>query len=82
MAVAPGRYAFAAIFCTEMVLKMCALGLFIKDGGYFKDPWNRLDAIVVLASLLSFALPVRSRLRPPACTPPAPARLHAACVHV
>mmetsp|Transcript_77480 Transcript_77480/g.136679 ORF Transcript_77480/g.136679 Transcript_77480/m.136679 type:complete len:1876 (-) Transcript_77480:848-6475(-) len=45
--------AFVAIFVTEMLLKMVALGMVFGNGCYFKDPWNILDAVVVAISVVS-----------------------------
>jgi len=42
-------YCFLVIFFFEMVIKMIALSL----SGYFEDPWNWLDFIVVAESIFS-----------------------------
>ena len=43
---------FTWIFILEMVLKLLALGL----KGYFSDPWNRFDALIVSISILTMIL--------------------------
>eukprot|EP00045_Choanoeca_perplexa_P018233 m.282974 g.282974 ORF g.282974 m.282974 type:complete len:1665 (+) comp17755_c0_seq4:1769-6763(+) len=43
---------FTTIFGFEMFVKIVSLGLW----GYVKDPWNDLDAVVVLASVMSLAI--------------------------
>jgi len=48
---------FAIIFIIEMVIKLVALGLFFMPGAYLKSPWNWLDAIVVMVSIIDFAVP-------------------------
>ena len=51
-------YFFTAMFCIEMTMKLIALGVVLHPGSYVRDPWNILDATVVLASLVDFALTV------------------------
>jgi hypothetical protein len=41
------NYVFLAIFTLEAVIKIIALGC-----SYFKDPWNRFDFVVVIASII------------------------------
>ncbi|GMH61830.1 hypothetical protein TrST_g1050 [Triparma strigata] len=51
----PYRYAertFLGIFFFEMVVKMTALGLSCRVGGYFNLAWNWLDFVVVLSACL------------------------------
>ena len=47
-----GDWVFIAIFSAELALKLVAYGAL----GYWRDPWNRLDALVVLTSVLAEAL--------------------------
>ena len=70
----PGENNSAAVkelesFCTfvfiwELLLKLAGLGI----SEYFADPWNRLDFIVVMESIVGFILvrPARPPARPPA----------------
>jgi hypothetical protein len=37
-----------AFFAVEMLIKMCAMGIFGKEA-YLGETWNRLDAFIVLA---------------------------------
>ena len=43
---------FTAIFATEAVLKILALGLF----NYLKDKWNCFDIVIVFLSLIELGL--------------------------
>eukprot|EP00730_Choanoeca_flexa_P002876 TRINITY_DN11215_c0_g1_i2.p1 TRINITY_DN11215_c0_g1~~TRINITY_DN11215_c0_g1_i2.p1 ORF type:complete len:973 (+),score=264.15 TRINITY_DN11215_c0_g1_i2:187-2919(+) len=43
---------FTTIFTFELLVKIVSLGLW----GYTKDPWNDLDAVVVIASILSLSI--------------------------
>jgi len=45
---------FTAIFVLEAVAKILAMGFFSGNGSYLKVPWNWLDFIVVVTSLLTF----------------------------
>jgi len=44
---------FTVAFTLEMVLKIIARGFVLHKHAYLRDGWNRLDAIVVVASILS-----------------------------
>lgn len=46
---------FLFFYSSEMALKMLGLGIIMKKNAYFRDGWNILDFIVVLALFLSFA---------------------------
>eukprot|EP00736_Rhodelphis_marinus_P006678 Rmarinus@m.195 len=48
------EYPFVAIFTLEFVLKCGAMGLVIHHGSYLRDPWNQLDFVVVVTSLIAF----------------------------
>eukprot|EP01062_Namystynia_karyoxenos_P015970 TRINITY_DN1582_c0_g5_i1.p1 TRINITY_DN1582_c0_g5~~TRINITY_DN1582_c0_g5_i1.p1 ORF type:complete len:2356 (+),score=741.40 TRINITY_DN1582_c0_g5_i1:94-7161(+) len=56
------NYVFTGVFIIEMLLKLVAFGFFLasKDGlpdvPYIRDPWNVLDMIIVLVSVLAIAL--------------------------
>ena len=41
------NYIFAAIFTTEAIIKMAALGMV-----YFKDNWNNFDLFVVITTIV------------------------------
>ncbi|BHF59845.1 hypothetical protein SprV_0100280600 [Sparganum proliferum] len=49
-------YAFTGVFTVEMVLKIIDLGVVFHPGAYCRDPWNILDAIVVLCALVAFTM--------------------------
>ena len=44
---------FLAIYTIEMILKMVALGLVYYKSSYFRDLWNVLDFLVVVANFAS-----------------------------
>ncbi|KAF8773096.1 Voltage-dependent calcium channel type A like protein [Argiope bruennichi] len=48
-------YAFTGVFTVEMVLKVVDQGIIFHPGSYCRDPWNILDAIVVICALVAFA---------------------------
>ena len=39
-------------FFTEMVMKVITLGFVFGEGAYLKSPWNQLDFLIVLVSIL------------------------------
>ena len=47
---------FLILFSIEMVLKFAAYGFFGEEDpvGYFKDPWNLLDFVIVVSGYLQF----------------------------
>ena len=47
---ATAEFAFNILFSVEFVIKLIALSGFGKIGGYFRDPWNRLDFAVLVVS--------------------------------
>eukprot|EP00041_Stephanoeca_diplocostata_P038149 m.1480953 g.1480953 ORF g.1480953 m.1480953 type:complete len:1704 (+) comp25172_c0_seq1:294-5405(+) len=47
---------FTAVFTIEMTVKMISLGLVWHPGSYLRNGWNRLDFVVVVGSILNFAL--------------------------
>lgn len=47
---------FTVVFVLEMVLKNFAMGFVFIEGAYLRDPWNWLDFLVVIVSVLSLAL--------------------------
>lgn len=50
------EYGVTVIFCAEMCLKVIDQGLVIHPGSYLRNPWNILDAVVVLVSILRVAV--------------------------
>nr|CDS32307.2 voltage dependent calcium channel [Hymenolepis microstoma] len=47
-------HAFTCVFTMEMILKLIDLGVLFHPNSYFRDPWNVLDAVVVLGALVAF----------------------------
>uniref|UniRef100_A0A5K3ES58 Voltage-gated calcium channel subunit alpha Cav2.2 n=1 Tax=Mesocestoides corti TaxID=53468 RepID=A0A5K3ES58_MESCO len=48
-------HAFTCVFTLEMILKLIDLGVVLHPHSYFRDPWNVLDAVVVLGALVAFS---------------------------
>jgi hypothetical protein len=48
--------AFLIIYTTEMVLKIIAMGFFMRAHSYLRDAWNILDFIVVILGWVSSLL--------------------------
>uniref|UniRef100_UPI00358ED82E voltage-dependent N-type calcium channel subunit alpha-1B-like n=1 Tax=Myxine glutinosa TaxID=7769 RepID=UPI00358ED82E len=48
-------YVFTAVFTFELIVKMVDQGLFCHRGAYFRDLWNILDFVVVMAALVAFS---------------------------
>uniref|UniRef100_A0A8C4PW99 Voltage-dependent T-type calcium channel subunit alpha n=1 Tax=Eptatretus burgeri TaxID=7764 RepID=A0A8C4PW99_EPTBU len=46
------NYFFTAIYTTEMIIKVLAMGLIIGPNAYLKSTWNILDGFLVLMSLI------------------------------
>ena len=46
---------FSIIFMFELVIKVISLGFLLHEGSYLRNPWNILDAAIVLISILSLA---------------------------
>lgn len=44
------------IFVVECVLKIIVQGFYIGNKTYLKDPWNKLDFLIVLFSILTWVL--------------------------
>ena len=49
-------YAFTAIFCLEMVLKLVAFGVWAGPYAYVRDGWNVLDGTIVVLAVVGAAL--------------------------
>lgn len=47
------EYVFTLAFTIEAAVKIIAMGFIMDKGTYLRDPWNWLDFIVVVMSLLS-----------------------------
>lgn len=41
-----------AIYSLEVVIKMLALGIFLEEDSYMRDPWNVLDFLIVSISYI------------------------------
>ncbi|XP_076325317.1 voltage-dependent calcium channel type A subunit alpha-1-like [Tachypleus tridentatus] len=48
-------YVFTGVFTVEMILKVVDQGVVLHPGSYCRDPWNILDAVVVVCALVAFA---------------------------
>lgn len=48
--------AFFVIYSVELSLKIFGMGLFTKKIGFFRNPWNILDFIIVMGSMLNILL--------------------------
>uniref|UniRef100_A0A8C4N6Y8 Uncharacterized protein n=1 Tax=Eptatretus burgeri TaxID=7764 RepID=A0A8C4N6Y8_EPTBU len=48
-------YVFTAVFTFELIVKMVDQGLLCHRGAYFRDLWNILDFVVVMAALVAFS---------------------------
>ncbi|XP_075889957.1 voltage-dependent T-type calcium channel subunit alpha-1G isoform X3 [Nelusetta ayraudi] len=46
------NYIFTAIFVTEMLIKVVALGWFFGDKAYLRSSWNILDGMLVMISVI------------------------------
>ena len=46
---------FTVIFIIELVTKVISLGFVLHKGSYIRNPWNVLDAVIVLISILSLS---------------------------
>jgi hypothetical protein len=46
-------FGLAVFYSVEMMLKWVALGFVLHRGSYLRDPWNRLDMLIVLLTWLS-----------------------------
>jgi Ion transport protein len=44
---------FIYFYSIEFGIKICALGAFLNRDGYFRDPWNILDFIILLSMWIS-----------------------------
>lgn len=51
---------FLCIFSAEMIIKMIALGLVLHPGAYLRSPWNVLDIITIIISVVQIAVQQRS----------------------
>jgi hypothetical protein len=47
---------FLYIYSIEMVLKIIAMGFFMREYSYMRDAWNVLDFLVVIAGWVSASL--------------------------
>ncbi|XP_008048411.1 voltage-dependent T-type calcium channel subunit alpha-1H, partial [Carlito syrichta] len=54
------NYIFTAIFVTEMMVKVAALGLLSGEHAYLQSSWNLLDGLLVLVSLVDIVVAMAS----------------------
>ncbi|KAM5227412.1 voltage-dependent T-type calcium channel subunit alpha-1H isoform 2-T2 [Ctenodactylus gundi] len=54
------NYVFTAIFVTEMMVKVVALGLLWGERAYLQSSWNVLDGLLVLVSLVDIVVAMAS----------------------
>ncbi|XP_048188579.1 voltage-dependent T-type calcium channel subunit alpha-1H isoform X2 [Perognathus longimembris pacificus] len=54
------NYIFTAIFVTEMMVKVVALGLLWGEHAYLQSSWNVLDGLLVLVSLVDIIVAMAS----------------------
>ncbi|XP_060591923.1 voltage-dependent calcium channel type A subunit alpha-1-like isoform X8 [Ruditapes philippinarum] len=47
-------YVFTGVFTIELILKIVDLGIILHPRAYCRDPWNILDATVVICALVAF----------------------------
>ncbi|XP_053380538.1 voltage-dependent calcium channel type A subunit alpha-1-like isoform X4 [Mercenaria mercenaria] len=47
-------YVFTGVFTIELILKVVDLGIILHPRAYCRDPWNILDATVVICALVAF----------------------------
>eukprot|EP00960_Hanusia_phi_P041825 755164-Hanusia_phi.AAC.7 len=47
------EYLFTCLFSLEMVIKIIARGFILHKHAYLRDPWNWIDFVVVICSLIS-----------------------------
>ncbi|UJR13248.1 hypothetical protein I4U23_000269 [Adineta vaga] len=51
-----GNYVFTVIFTIEMIIKILADGLFIGRRTYLRNNWNRMDAFLVVISIVDLII--------------------------
>ena len=47
---------FLIIYTFEMIFKVVAMGFFTREHSYLRDPWNKLDFVVVMMGWVSLSL--------------------------
>jgi voltage-dependent calcium channel T type alpha-1G len=50
------EYFFTVVFCLELVLRVIGLGFILHPHSYMRAPWNMLDFVIVVTSLVSLFL--------------------------
>jgi hypothetical protein len=50
--VETSNYAFTGIFAAEMVCRVIAMGFLFSKHAYLRNPWNRLDFVVVISGFI------------------------------
>ena len=51
---------FLGIYTVEMILKIIAMGFFMRAHSYLRDSWNVLDFVVVVLGLVSLVLSTKN----------------------
>ncbi|XP_055078851.1 voltage-dependent T-type calcium channel subunit alpha-1H-like [Periophthalmus magnuspinnatus] len=54
------NYIFTVIFIGEMMIKVCAMGLYFGKGVYLQSSWNVLDGLLVFVSLVDILVSIAS----------------------
>ncbi len=49
-------HVFTAIFTSECVIKVLALGFIMEDSTYLRDSWNQLDFVIVVLGLVEYTM--------------------------
>ena len=47
-------YVCTPAFCAELVLRVIAMGFWSGEEAYLKNPWNVLDFVIVVSSVLEY----------------------------
>ena len=56
------EYVLAIIFIIEFIIKVISYGFFIGQHSYLRDPWNWLDFIVVISSIINLFPQINTNL--------------------
>ena len=56
------KYIFTTLFIIEFILKVIAYGFVLEQYSYLRDPWNWLDFIVVISSLINLFPQINANL--------------------
>ena len=56
------KYIFTLLFIIEFILKVIAYGFVLEQYSYLRDPWNWLDFIVVISSIINLFPQINANL--------------------